>query len=90
MINDQAQVLFVAGKELEKKTVGVLWGKVRRKVEFVVLLTFSEYSGIGRLMTREEAVKIHSNHSQRAKPRGDGDRKVTFKGFLDNPHRISW
>ncbi|KAF9454123.1 hypothetical protein P691DRAFT_487865 [Macrolepiota fuliginosa MF-IS2] len=41
-------------------------------------------------MTQEKIAKVHVHHSQRAKARDGGDRKVAFKGVLDNPHRVSW
>ncbi|KXN88788.1 hypothetical protein AN958_06657 [Leucoagaricus sp. SymC.cos] len=41
-------------------------------------------------MTQEKVAKVHSHHTQRAKPKGVTDRKVTFKGVLDNPHRVPW
>ncbi|KAF5352679.1 hypothetical protein D9756_005959 [Leucocoprinus leucothites] len=41
-------------------------------------------------MTQERAARVHSQHSQRVKSQNAGDRKVAFKGTLDNPHRVSW
>lgn len=38
----------------------------------------------------EKTARTHNHGSNRAKPREIGERKVVYKGVLDNPFRIQW
>jgi len=38
----------------------------------------------------DKAAKIHTQQSNREKPRKAGERKVVFKSVLENPFRIRW
>lgn len=42
------------------------------------------------LMPKEKVAKVHTQTSLRARPRDNTERKVVFKGVLDNPHRVPW
>ncbi|KAF7784100.1 hypothetical protein Agabi119p4_265 [Agaricus bisporus var. burnettii] len=41
-------------------------------------------------MPKEKVAKVHTQTSLRARPRDNTERKVVFKGVLDNPHRVPW
>ncbi|KAH0591048.1 hypothetical protein H2248_001158 [Termitomyces sp. 'cryptogamus'] len=42
------------------------------------------------MVMSEKSAKTHNHVSNRARNKSGGERKVVFKGFLDNPFRIQW